>query len=80
MDKKIFNPMKRKHEIVRYGKRYGYWWKKHREIYRNIKDFSPAINYTWDMPFELDEPMSYKHMDRWMKTEKYKNMNKVLCE
>ncbi len=69
MNKFEFNVYKRKHEIVKYGARYGYWWKKHKEIYRRLKHFSFYIDYTHDLEFRLDKPISGKHIKRWLRCD-----------
>ena len=67
MDKMELHMPSLQYRKVKYGKRYGYWWKKHREVARQIKDYSPAIDYFSNLEYELDKPMSYKHFDRWTK-------------
>ena len=67
MDKLKRNLITGREETVRYGKRYGYWWKKHREVARKITNYSPAVDYFYDLEFTLDKPMSHKHFKRWLR-------------
>jgi hypothetical protein len=55
-------------------KRYGYWWKKSREICRklNIEDFNSGVDYFREIPFKLGKCMSQKHLSRWNKKLKIK--------
>ena len=65
MTKKEYNFCKMEEEEVHYGKRYGYWWKKHKKIAAGIKNLRNGVDYFHSMEYKLDKPMSRKHFHRW---------------
>ena len=67
MDKIEYSISKMEYETVKYGKRYGYWWKQYKIAASKIKKLQNGVDYFYDMEYKLDKPMSYKHFKRWLR-------------
>ena len=65
MIKNVWNPYTDTWETVKYGKRYGYWWKQHKKIVAKLIDLQPGVSYFSHLEYKLDKPMSKKHFNRW---------------
>lgn len=54
-------------KTVKYAKRYGYWWKIWKKEAKQIKNYSPSVDYFGHLEYKLDKPVSKKHFERWMR-------------